>query len=150
TWVASATNKGKFLIEVVVGPGQPRRAWQANVIELTNAFADDPDQKNVVADYLANLAARDFAASETGLAPDLPAVVPAAYRVAGSAACQRCHKSDFGVWTQSAHHHGWDTIKAKGFEVDASCQQCHTTGFGLPGGFVSAKRSAAMASVGCE
>ncbi|MCE9526065.1 MAG: cytochrome c family protein, partial [Planctomycetales bacterium] len=38
----------------------------------------------------------------------------------------------------------------RGAHVDAECQRCHTTGFGLPGGFLSARRTPELGSVGCE
>jgi hypothetical protein len=150
TWVASATNKGKFLVDLSIYPGVKAAGWAGRSVELTNEFPDDPEQLAVVKDYLAELAARDFPAAETGLGPTLPANLPPGYRVAGSESCRSCHAAEHESWLKSSHSHAWETLSAKGFEVDAACQQCHTTGFGVPGGFESAKRSSLMRSVGCE
>ena len=104
----------------------------------------------MVADYLKELGRRDFAAAETGLAPEWPAGLPSGYRIAGTERCVRCHKTDGATWTKSPHAHAWETLMPKGSQVDAACQQCHTTGFGLPGGFESVSRSPKAIGVGCE
>jgi hypothetical protein len=70
--------------------------------------------------------------------------------VAGTAECRRCHGGDHEPWQGTGHGRAWKTLADRGAHVDSYCQQCHTTGFGLPGGFVSAKRSPAHADVGCE
>lgn len=54
------------------------------------------------------------------------------------------------IWAESKHAHAWDPLQRKGTQVDPFCQRCHTTGYGMPGGFVSARRSAALVHVGCE
>jgi hypothetical protein len=148
TLLASATNKGKFLVELShAGPGG---GWDGKVVEMAATFSDDPGQQAGVETYLAELTQRDFPAQATGLAAALPPGVPESYRIAGSAACLSCHKEDHSVWAHSKHSHAWDTIQAKGFHVDSYCQSCHTTGYGLPGGFESRKASAALVGVGCE
>ena len=153
TTVASSTNKGKFLVEfaadsVPKAPGAG--AWDAKVVEVAASLADEEAQLAVVRDYLAELARRDFAASETGLVAPLPAGIPADYRVAGTSSCTECHREDHAVWHGSKHAHAWETLRAKGFDADPYCMQCHTTGYGLPGGFESRTRSTALIDVGCE
>src|SRR5207247_2918454 len=68
----------------------------------------------------------------------------------GVEACRSCHRDDCRSWDQTAHNRAWQTLVDRGVEADSYCQQCHTTAFGLPGGFVSARRSQARAAVGCE
>jgi hypothetical protein len=80
----------------------------------------------------------------------MPADVPKGFAVAGTAACRKCHDGDYGSWQKSGHAAAWKSLQASGAHVDPECQRCHTTGYGLPGGFVSARRSAAMVKVGCE
>jgi hypothetical protein len=150
TVLASATNKGKFLVRLNADGAGPRTAWSGEVVEMGPGLADDPDQRENLRDYQAVLAGRDFAAGETGLAPALPAGVPEQYRLAGDAACAGCHRDDRTAWESSKHAGAWHTLVARDFQVDPACQQCHTTGYGLPGGFVSAKRSEAATAVGCE
>jgi hypothetical protein len=147
TTLAAATNKGKFLVKLEAA----ERPWRGSVVELDNSFADDPRQLGNVKQYLDELARRDFTAAETGFAPTLPPDLPAGYRIAGNESCRSCHQADHQSWAASKHAHAWDTLVAKGgYHVDSFCQQCHTTGFGLPGGFVSTKRSADRVGVGCE
>jgi Cytochrome c554 and c-prime len=150
TWLASATNKGKFLATFVMNPGDPRPTWKGEVVELTPRFADDAEQLAVVQDYLQELGRRDFTAAETGLAPELPAALPKGYRIAGTERCIECHRADGATWSKTGHAHAWQTLLPKGSQVDAACQQCHTTGFGLPGGFTSVSRSPTTTAVGCE
>jgi hypothetical protein len=70
--------------------------------------------------------------------------------VAGNARCRPCHEEDDCLWEASKHAEAWQALVARGAEADPYCQQCHTTGYGLPGGFVSAGRSAMRRNVGCE
>jgi hypothetical protein len=149
TWVASATNKGKFLVHLE----RPRdtggrREWSPSIVEVNEKFVDDPDQQANVRRFLTELEKLDLTAQDSGFVSDLP--MPKDYRLAGSAACISCHKNDCTSWSGSKHSHAWQTLQAKGYHVDSYCQQCHTTGYGLPGGFESARRSAALTNVGCE
>jgi hypothetical protein len=96
------------------------------------------------------LARRDFAASETALAPVLPPNVPPGFALAGSDTCRKCHQNDWHSWRQSAHAAAWHSLERKDAQADPDCQRCHATGYGMPGGFVSAGRSHALVGVGCE
>jgi len=147
--VTSATNKGKFAA-YLQPPGENQTRWSGEVVELDESFIDDPEQVRNLKAFYAVLERRDFTAAETGFLPPQPVDPPAGFRVAGSAACRDCHEADTHVWEMSAHAHAWKTLVNEGSHVDSDCQRCHTTGFGLPGGFVSAKRSAARVNVGCE
>ncbi len=152
--MAAATNKGKFVVRFSVPPPNVSPAESAKlsgeIVELNDRFADHPKQKENVAAFYAALAKQDVSADQTGLVPTLATEVPADYRVAGSAACSRCHEDDYHRWNDSTHAHAWDTLTTRGAHVDSFCQQCHTTGFGSPGGFQSAKRSGDMVNVVCE
>lgn len=145
TLVASATNKGKFLVKLT---GQAK-GWSGEVIEVSHTHAEDPKQIENLRQYLKTLEAADIPADQTGLMTPI-ANPPDSYRIAGSAACITCHQKDHETWSNSKHAHAGDTLKAKGFHVDAYCLQCHTTGFGLPGGFSSPKRTPTLNTVGCE
>lgn len=146
--VASATNKGKFLLHLpVAAKGAP---WQGQVVEMGTGIGDDAEQLANMRQYLARLGQRDFAASETGLAPPLPSQVPRGYRIAGDKSCFGCHEQECRIQAASRHARAWESIQAKGSHVDPYCQSCHTTGYGLPGGFASIARSPGLAGVGCE
>ncbi|MBW3540915.1 MAG: hypothetical protein KY476_11645 [Planctomycetes bacterium] len=149
TLAASATNKGKFLIELSA-PEVAGGAWSGRAVEMAEEFADDPQQSHNVEDWRRELAGRDFSAGETGFAPLLAQNLPADYSVAGSLACRDCHEADYESWRASNHAHAWSTLSADGAHADSYCQQCHTTGYGLRGGFQSIAQSAARIDVGCE
>jgi hypothetical protein len=149
TVLASATNKGKFVIRLGSAPGAAR-GWTGQVVEMDASIPDDSEQQANLRRYLDELGRRDFAAAETGLVPKLPAELPRDFRLAGNAACRSCHPADCTGWDASKHAHAWQTLTGRGAHVDPYCQQCHTTGFGLPGGFVSLSRGETVRSVGCE
>ena len=147
TVLAAATNKGKFVIELpltAIDHDEPGK-----VVELGPDFADDEDQQANLKRYLAELAERDLSAEETSFAPK-KSLGGAEDRIAGSDSCRDCHAAEHASWTSSHHAAAWKTLIEKEFQVDPYCQHCHTTGYGRPGGFQSARRSAALGGVGCE
>jgi hypothetical protein len=148
--VASATNKGKFLVELETTNSAGQVPWTGKVVEMTQELADDADQQENLRLYLEALGEHDFSALESGLIAPLPAGVSKDYRLAGTASCRACHKEDDLPWDHSRHATAWRTLSAKSYHVDSYCQQCHTTGFGLPGGFESVRRTPAEVGVGCE
>lgn len=150
TLVASATNKGKFLIELDIPARGARTPMSGRVVEMDGQYADHPKQMANIDRYLADLNRRSFTAQETGFVDPGPGRMPKEYRLAGSQTCAACHVKDCAVWKRSKHARAWETLVAKRFQGDGYCQQCHTTGFGLPGGFESAQRSVALRGVGCE
>jgi len=152
TWLASATNKGKFLVhmEALRPASRGDATWSGRVIEMSSEIPDRPAQMHNLSEFRAVLAERDLPADQTGLAPPLPVHRPAGYQVAGTESCRKCHSGDCQTWTESGHARAWRVLQAKGDHVDASCQSCHTTGFGLPGGFQSARRTQERTAVGCE
>lgn len=149
TWLASATNKGKFLARFDL-PAARGAAWQGSIVEMAPSIADDPAQIANLESYHRELAKLDFTASQTSFAPQLPSGAPDDFRLVGSEVCRRCHLPANDVWEHSKHSRAWQTLVDRGYNFDSSCQQCHTTGFGMPGGFVSAGRSPARVAVGCE
>jgi hypothetical protein len=147
--VASATNKGKFLAEFQA-PAQPGERWSGKIVEISAAFSDDAKQQANLKQFYDTLEQRDFAATESGFAPELSSNLPEDYRVAGSDSCRDCHTADCDLWHESKHAHAWPTLIAREAHVDSYCQQCHTTGYGLPGGFNSIASTPERVSVGCE
>ncbi|PQO29064.1 multiheme c-type cytochrome [Blastopirellula marina] len=147
--LASATNKGKFLIELRL-PTAAGKRLSGQAIELSEDFADASDQQENLETFYQKLAEADFAASQTSFVPKDSSTDGELAQMAGSASCRDCHPQDWQVWSDSAHAHAWQTLEKTGSQVDSYCQQCHVTGFGLSGGFVSAKRSPEQVNVGCE
>ncbi len=148
TWLASATNKGKFLVRMETSGRQG--PWTGRVIEMGPEIADDPAQRRNLDAFQAELAQLDLSSDQTGLAPALPTDLPNSYRVEGTASCLDCHKEEGQVWSRSKHAHAWETLRLVGSQVNPLCQRCHTTGYGLPGGFRSALQSLERTAVGCE
>jgi hypothetical protein len=148
--LGSATNKGKFLVELNTPAASDGRGWTGQIREASADIADDPPQVDNLHAYLAVLEQRDFTAAESGLVAAMPAALPANYRIAGSSSCLSCHAAEAASWQASGHAHAWQTLVGKHFHVDSYCQQCHTTGYGLPGGFESRAKSASLVGVGCE
>lgn len=146
TMLASATNKGKFMVEMALPPGK----GQSRVVEINDRFPESAVQNDVVHNYLERLGAQDFTADSTGLVSQVAARSESAFQFAGSNSCRECHGRDCNALQDSGHTKAWKTLEAKRFHVDPYCQQCHTTGYGMAQGFVSARRSQDRVNVGCE
>ena len=92
--VASAKNKGKFLVSLSL-PGTGRGVVPAaEIVEMSAHFDDDPTQVENVGAFRRELARRDFDAAETGFA------APSLYksgeaRMTGSEACRDCHAAEY-------------------------------------------------------
>ena len=149
TLLASATNKGKFLIELEQKPDADVRL-AGRVVEMNDTLPDDARQLENLKCYLDELGQRDFRSDQTGLTSTISASRPADYAVAGSERCASCHDDDHVRWSWSRHGRAWDSLRRRKSQVDPGCQVCHTTSYGLPGGFVSVSQSVAMMGVGCE
>jgi hypothetical protein len=151
TMLASASRKGESLVELRVPAGRSQGAWEGKLVELTPAIADDSAQLTNVRRYLSMLEERDFSEQQSDVAV-LPELFSSNWRIAGSAACLKCHATEYNSWIGSKHARAFATLQEKGFHVDSQCQRCHTTGFGIGGGFVSARQSGTseLAGVGCE
>jgi hypothetical protein len=147
--ILSATNKGKYLARIELSPNESRRLGTKEIgpAEVKSDLAEDSGQAANLKQYYAALAKRDFTVTEAGLVSDIDADD---YRIAGSAACAKCHAEDNHAWDASKHSHAWEVLLAKGAHVDPFCQQCHTTGYGHAGGFVSVGQTPQLVHVGCE
>ncbi len=146
TVLATAANKGKFLIEATVSP----TGLSPEVVEMTSVFADDPGQLQILQAFRENLEEFDLPAIKTSFRSSRAIQTPTYVRFAGSDQCRECHAAENDVWHGSAHAHAWQTLTKQHAHVDAACQVCHTTGFGFPAGFESVKRSPQRVDVGCE
>ncbi|QDT93654.1 multiheme c-type cytochrome [Gimesia algae] len=148
--LAAATNKGKYLVHLQAPFKNDQDRWKGRVVEVNQDFKDDAIQKQNLQQFYSELSKQDFTAAQTGFSPPLPINPPPGYQISGTESCLKCHQDDARHWEHSAHAHAWKTLRRSGAHVDADCQRCHTTGFGLPGGFVSVKRSLNLVNVGCE
>jgi hypothetical protein len=146
---ASATNKGKFLIELSVAPEAGRPRLEGRTVEMTAQFSNDVEQERNVKSFYRALAKHDFTAAQTSFVPQTIKRRNANYTEAGSESCATCHAQEFAAWRQSGHSRAWQTLVDRGSQVDAACQRCHTTGFGA-GGFESVGLSPKHVAVQCE
>lgn len=150
TVVASATNQGKFVAEFRAESNGSKTRWQGSLIEMTGTYADDPDQTQNLKEFYGRLEVADFSPAETSFVSALASVAPLEFHLAGTASCRDCHDEECKTWDKSRHAKAWDSLTHTGAHVDADCQRCHVTGFGLPGGFVSVKRTPEHQNIGCE
>jgi hypothetical protein len=149
TLLASATNKGKFLVQLTP-PTSAAITWDGAIVELGKSYGDDDGQVANLQAYLQRLKQQDLTAADSGYAPVLPVGAPSDYRIAGSTSCISCHAQSSNIWLHSLHAAAGRTLEARHFDVDPDCLRCHTTGYGLPGGFVSPRRTPLLYGVGCE
>lgn len=153
TLLASATNEGKFLVRLDAPDAGQSDAWSGLIAELTERFADDPEQTVNLAEFRKSLAREDFSPRQTSFVEPLPRDLPKGFAVAGTASCQTCHEEESRRWRQSRHAAAWASLKKTGSQADPACQRCHTTGYGAPGGFSSIKDERPLrdrVQVGCE
>lgn len=149
TWLASITNKGKFVAHFRFDPSAQDH-WQGEIVEVDDTLADEPQQQRNLKKFYDQLAERDFPATETRLARQISSRRLSGMRYAGTEQCRRCHVADCSHWIGTKHAHAWETLVNRNSHVDPYCQQCHTTGYGQEGGFISLARSTSMVNVGCE
>jgi hypothetical protein len=151
TVLAGTSSKGKFLAELPFEPQSGARArWlpgTGRIVELADTIAEAPAMTALVKEYQQALRTAELPPERTG---ERVAAAGPGQRYAGSEACGTCHTPDLDLWKVSKHAHGYETLVAKGFEADAYCLRCHTTGYGGPGGFRTARETAARGGVGCE
>ena len=153
TLLTSATSKGKFVARLDAPALRSADRWKGSIIELSERYSDDPDQKSGVDRFRVELGRSDFAPSQTSFVDPLPSNLPKGYAVAGTAACKKCHEDDCRAWRESKHAAAWKSLNATGSHVDPECQRCHTTGYGLAGGFASLRDDGSprnRVNVGCE
>ncbi len=145
-WVGSATNKGKYLLQLHFSATGNTRA---EVAEVVSTLPEDPGQLDNLKAFYQQCAQADFAPADTtwGSSGNLLADK---FAIAGSAACQKCHELDMQSWYHSKHAAAWQALQPTGAFVDPACQRCHTTGYGANEGFTSLRSTLELVHVGCE
>ena len=68
----------------------------------------------------------------------------------GFARCEPCHQPEFITWTKTGHAHAFDTLVKAEQEYNPKCVGCHTVGYGKAFGFLNAKATPNLVTVGCE
>jgi hypothetical protein len=147
--VGSATNKGKFLVDLSIAEEAGRPHLKGRTVEMTDRFSNDPEQERNMKAFRRALAKQDFTAAQTSFAPQAIKRHTSDYAEHGSESCAACHPQEFAAWRQSGHNRAWNTLVERESQFDAACQRCHTTGFGA-GGFESVSLSPKHVAVQCE
>lgn len=147
--LASATNKGKFLVCCRRTESDSSGRWTGEIIELDDSFGDDPRMVAGLDKYYDRLAKRDFTPEETSFVDSLLGN-PADYVLAEGKSCRECHPEEWKIWEAGQHARAWDSLLDRGAHVDPECQRCHVTGYGLRGGFSSVGGTPEIVNVGCQ
>jgi hypothetical protein len=66
-----------------------------------------------------------------------------------SAACSKCHLSQYMKWTNSVHAHATDPFLPRSSEFEAGCLECHATG-SKPASAANKLEAARLQNVQCE
>jgi len=148
TIVCSATNKGKFVVQL--NRKEVASGWQATVVEVDASLQDQPMQVSNLNDFRRRLADADFPAGSTAVGHFNSTGAEGDLHYSGNDSCLKCHVRDREHWTTTKHAHAWESLKPNQSHVDPFCQQCHTTGYAQSGGFQTISSSLSMVNVGCE
>lgn len=118
----------------------------ARYLELDHTAPRDPDVRRVLDQLFARLS------SAQPPNEDLTQNAPNAKRgpdYVGAQTCAACHTQAYFAWRGTRHGRAYETLKARGRELDLECVSCHVTGFGQPGGATLASLQH-LEGVGCE
>jgi hypothetical protein len=115
-------------------------------IRINKALACSTEVQGAVsAFYRASGQANVAAAAGRAVPP--PPKGQAAY--AGTEACADCHDDAVAFWGKTRHAGAWETLEARGQQLDFDCIGCHVTGWEQPGGSNLAHNDA-LRDVQCE
>lgn len=132
-------------VDLEVAADGSLQAWEASVVELTNAVADAPRLAAWYAAYndaLRNDYLRQVEERKARAAGTSPFV--------GSASCTVCHEGAAKAWQASRHAGAIATLEAVGKAFDPNCVVCHSVGFGKEGGYLGLDETPDLANVQCE
>jgi hypothetical protein len=114
------------------------------VVEMTDAFADDPGVARAVETYSRRVEEEDLIhRMNAGAEPEAGGYV-------GDAACAKCHAESASRHGRILHVRAIDPLVAARRQADPGCVGCHVVGYGERTGFTSVEETPALARVGCE
>jgi hypothetical protein len=143
------------------GAGETRPAWrliagplsagQVHVAHVRQQPLDatvqsDLEIRKLLDQLFARINARHAAPRGGSIEAKRPAVAPA---YVGARTCAACHTGAYLWWAQTRHASAFQTLIARGRQLDLDCIGCHVTGFEQPGGAVLG-RLGELKGVGCE
>lgn len=162
---ASAGRDGEELLLLELWPGAgPGAAWhfahetvgasKQNLARverhrLTQERPSDPAVRRLLAQLFrrVNEQNRGLAAPRTARATRIDGSQPPAFM--GARTCAACHTEAYFAWRATPHARAYQTLVARGRELDLDCIGCHVTGFDQPRGAALGHLDELL-GVGCE
>jgi hypothetical protein len=159
----SAGRHAQELLVLELWPmGQPGSPWQLvterprpsaqNIARVERRVLDaraarDPDTRRLVDQVFVRINALNRSATTAAPAGDHESRTRPPY--VGARTCAACHTEAYFWWLQTPHARAYETLVARGRELDLDCIGCHVTGFEEPGG-ARIGRFDELKGVGCE
>lgn len=151
--VFTAANRGKDFGEIMLTMKDDGDVELSPILihELDKTYEQDPDLKQIVDGFKAELAERKQRADLIQkLAKDY-SETPVADTFLGSETCARCHQAEYDSFMETAHAHALATLEKDFQESNPECVGCHVTGWQTPGGYgLDARNRGMLANVQCE
>ncbi len=89
-------------------------------------------------------------AGSSAPSPQAPEAAAPEVSYTGSERCAPCHAEEVAVWKRSGHARAFAALEKARQDYNPQCVGCHTIGYGKARGFLNAKATPQLASVGCE
>jgi hypothetical protein len=159
--VVNAGRRGEDLLALDVWPGRgggswrifssaPARAGERGVVVQRRAIerdaASDPEVRALLDRLFARINAHN---SEAHARTDPTAAAAGASSYAGARTCAACHTPQYLWWQRTPHARAFETLVARGRQLDLDCIGCHVTGYEEPGGSTIGHLDE-LKGVGCE
>lgn len=68
----------------------------------------------------------------------------------GERSCKGCHEEAWGIFTDSQHRKGFQTLRTRGQSYEPECLSCHTTGYQYKNGYSDVSPNNRLVNVQCE
>jgi hypothetical protein len=109
---------------------------QATFLPLTKEAGEDPDAKDLVAKYDAQVAEVNLrlAKQQPESCPPPDPGEPAFVGISPPDGCASCHEDASRFWTKTRHSHAYQTLVDVKKQFSLDCVRCHVTGWQQPGG----------------
>jgi hypothetical protein len=129
-----------------VAPGADARAVVVHDLEVTRDVASDGSVRALLDRVFRRINAHNADAYRAVRPPPATADAPG---YVGSRTCAACHTPAYFWWQRTPHARAFDTLVARGRELDLDCVGCHVTGYEKPGGSTIGHLDE-LKGVGCE
>jgi len=149
TLIVALDRRGKTLgrVDVIPKPGGGYELRNTFVPLLEKRYPDHPRVRSMVQQALARIRALQAQAipeategGEEGCGQDY----------VGAETCRRCHAGRYAHWRRTPHARAYETLRAKGKELDTDCLACHTVAFECSKGKPDRRSIERFPGVQCE